>query len=69
MRGDNLEGLGVDRRVLLKGILKIMLGDVDWVDLAMDREKLPALVNTVMNLQVAQNAENNGGTFGFSEWL
>jgi hypothetical protein len=46
-----------------------MLGDVDWVDLAMDRENLPALVNTVMNLQVAQKAENNGGNFGFSEWL
>jgi hypothetical protein len=27
-------------------------GDLDWIDLAQDRDKLRALVNTVMNLRV-----------------
>jgi len=30
---------------------------MDWFDLAQDRDKWLALVNTVMNLLVAQNAE------------
>jgi hypothetical protein len=27
-------------------------GDVDWIDLALDRDQCRALVNTVMNLRV-----------------
>jgi hypothetical protein len=27
-------------------------GDMDWIDLAQDRDQCRALVNTVMNLQV-----------------
>ena len=33
-------------------------GDVDWIDLAEDRDRLLALVNSVMNLRVPQNAGN-----------
>ena len=33
-------------------------GDVDWIDLAEDRDRLLALVNAVMNLRVPQNAGN-----------
>jgi hypothetical protein len=31
-------------------------GDVNWVDVAQNRDQWRALVNTVMNLQVRQNA-------------
>jgi hypothetical protein len=30
--------------------------DMDWIDLARDRDRWKALVNTVMNLRVPQNA-------------
>ena len=51
-RRDNLKDLCIYRRILLKQIFKTILGDVDWVDLATDREKLSALLNTVINLPV-----------------
>jgi hypothetical protein len=31
---------------------EIGFGDVDWIDLAQDRDRWRALVNTVMNLRV-----------------
>jgi hypothetical protein len=33
-------------------------GDIDWIYLSQDREKWWAIVNTVMNLQVPENARN-----------
>jgi hypothetical protein len=31
---------------------EVVLGDMDWIDLAQDRDKWQALVNAVNNLQV-----------------
>jgi hypothetical protein len=35
---------------------KVGWGDMDWVDLAQDRDQRRALVNMTMNLRVPQNA-------------
>jgi hypothetical protein len=39
-------------------IREIVFGDVDWIHLAQDRDRWRALVNTVMNFWVPQNAGN-----------
>jgi hypothetical protein len=41
---------------------------VEWIDVAEDREKWQAVVNTVMSVRVPQNARNflaRRGTIGF----
>jgi hypothetical protein len=47
---DHLEGPDIDES---SGIWR---GSVYWIDLAQDRDRFRAYVNTVMNLQVPQNA-------------
>ena len=45
--------MGVDRRIVLRRILKKWdVGDMDWIDLAQDRDRWRALVNAVMKLRV-----------------
>jgi hypothetical protein len=39
-------------------LLEIALNVVDWIGLAQDRYRWRALVNSVMNLRVLQNAGN-----------
>jgi hypothetical protein len=56
--GEHLEDLGVDRRIILKWILKKCDGGMDWIELAQDTDRWRALVNVVMNLPVPQNAGN-----------
>ena len=38
------------------------MGGVDWIDLAEDRSRCRAVVNTVMNFLVPQNAGNSLST-------
>jgi hypothetical protein len=49
---DHFEDLGVDGKIILKGIFKKLDGGMDWIDLAQDRDRWRALVNAVMNFQV-----------------
>jgi hypothetical protein len=35
-----------------------VMGDMDWIDLAQDRDRWRVLMNTAMNLQVPLNAGN-----------
>jgi len=51
-RRDHLDDLGVKGRVILKWILTTWDGNMDWSELAQDRERWRALVNTVMTLRV-----------------
>jgi hypothetical protein len=54
---DYLEELGVDGKILLKWVFGKWVG-LDWTDVAQDRGKWRAVVNTVMNLQVSQHVGN-----------
>jgi len=44
---DHLENLSVDGRMIFKWIWD---GGMDWIDLALDRDRWLAIVNVVMNL-------------------
>ena len=46
----------IDGRIILKSIFKKEDRDVDWIDLALDRDRWRAVVNTVMNCLLPQNA-------------
>jgi hypothetical protein len=51
--GDHLEDPGVDGRIILKiAVQEVGWGGMDWIDMAQDRDRWRALVNTAMNLQV-----------------
>jgi hypothetical protein len=43
--GDHLEDPGVDRRIILKLIVRKWDGSTGWIDLAQNRDRLWALVN------------------------
>ena len=47
-----MEDPSIDGGMILKCIFKKWGGDIDWVDLAHDRDRLEVLVNAVMNLWV-----------------
>jgi hypothetical protein len=54
-KGEHLEDTNVDVRIILKWIFERLDGwggGIDWIDLAQDRDRWRALVNTVMNLWV-----------------
>jgi hypothetical protein len=47
-----LKDLGVDERIILKRICKKQYGDVDWIDLAQDRDRVRAVVKVIMKIHV-----------------
>ena len=49
---NHLEDTGIDGRIILKWIFEKQGGGIDWISLAVDRDRWCALVNAVMNLQV-----------------
>jgi hypothetical protein len=49
---DHLEDPGVDGRIILRWTFRKWDGDMDWVELAQDRDRWRTLVNPVMNLRV-----------------
>jgi hypothetical protein len=50
---DHLGDTGVDGRIILKWTFKKCdVGDMDWIELAQDRDRWQALVNAVMNVRV-----------------
>jgi hypothetical protein len=51
-RQSHLEDLRVGAKIILKWNLNMMGGDVDWINLAQEREKWQAVLNTVMNHRV-----------------
>jgi len=52
--GDPLGNIGVDGRIILKWtFVKWDLGGMEWIDLALDKDRWRALVNAVMNLRVS----------------
>jgi hypothetical protein len=49
---NHLRDPGIDGRIILKWIFKTWDGGTDWIELAQDRARWPALVNAVINLRV-----------------
>jgi hypothetical protein len=47
-----LKDPGIDGRIILKWIFETWDGAMDWIDLALDKDRWRAVVNAVMNLQV-----------------
>jgi hypothetical protein len=54
---DYFENTDVDRRII-KMYLQKWDRSMDWIDLAQDRDRWPAVVNVMMNHRVPQIASN-----------
>jgi hypothetical protein len=55
---DHLEDLSIDERITLKRIFKLQDRRVEWIDLAKDKNRWRALMNTVMKYRLPQNEGN-----------
>jgi hypothetical protein len=55
---DNLEDPGVNGMIILRWTFRKCDADMDWIDVAKDRDMWRELVNSVMNLRVPLNARN-----------
>jgi hypothetical protein len=55
---NHLEDPGVDGRIILRWIFGKEDRSMNWIDLAQDRDRWWALVNTAMNFRVVENVGN-----------
>jgi hypothetical protein len=53
MEGNHLEDQSVDGRIKLKLFFEVGDGNIDWIDLAQDRDRWRAPVNAVINIRVS----------------
>ena len=53
-----MEDPGIDGRIILRWIFRKLNGVMDWIVMAVHRDRWLTLVNAVMNLWVARNAGN-----------
>jgi len=49
---EDLKDIGINGRIMLKRIVQLDGGGMDWTDLAQDMERWQTLVMAVMNLRV-----------------
>jgi hypothetical protein len=50
--GDHLDKPGVNGWIILRWIFERLMGEIDWIDLAQDRDRWRVFVTAVMNLRV-----------------
>jgi hypothetical protein len=55
---DHLEVLGIDGRIILKLIFRVMVEGCGWINFAQDRDHWLAFVNMVMKLWLPQKMGN-----------
>ena len=53
-----MEDPSLDGRIILKFIFRKWDESMDWLDLALNRDRWKAVVNAIMNLRVPYNAGN-----------
>ena len=49
---DNVEDPGIDGRIILRWIYRKCDGDMDWIDLAQERDRWLSFLKVVMSLRV-----------------
>ena len=49
---NHLEEPGIDGKIILRWIFRKLDWGMDWIDLALDRDRWRAIVNAVMNIRV-----------------
>ena len=52
MKRDHSQDPGIDVRIILRWLFRKRGGAMDWFDLAQDRDRWQAVVNTILNLRV-----------------